>query len=112
GQEVRLPPVAFGYKGDSQGVTRYGLIAEEVAAVYPELVTRTAAGEGQTVKYQELIPMLLNQLRHERQDRQDERSALRQELAALRALVGQGRRAEAAIPSPTVAASGMDSSPR
>jgi len=31
-------------------VTHYGLVAEEVAAVYPELVTRTATGEVQTVK--------------------------------------------------------------
>jgi hypothetical protein len=108
----QLQPVTFAYKDDTHGATHYGLIAEEVAAVYPELVTRTAAGEVQTVKYQELIPMLLNELRHERQDRQDEVAALRQELAALRALVGQGRRAEAAIPSATVAASGMDSSPR
>jgi hypothetical protein len=40
-----LHPVTFAYKDDAQGVTRYGLIAEEVAAVYPELVTHTATGE-------------------------------------------------------------------
>jgi hypothetical protein len=48
-----------------------------VAAVYRELVTHTAAGEVQTVKYHELIPMLLNEL--QRQHR---------ELTELRALVG------------------------
>ena len=84
----------------------YGLLAEEVAAVYPELVTRTATGEVQTVKYQELIPMLLNEL--QRQELRDQR----QELAELRALVGQGHGAAAAIPSATVAASGMDSVPQ
>jgi hypothetical protein len=60
-----LHPVTFAYKDDAQGATRYGLIAEEVASVYPELVTRTATGEVQTVKYQELIPMLLNQLQRQ-----------------------------------------------
>ncbi len=34
---------------------QYGLVAEEVAAVYPELVTRTATGEVQAVRYQELF---------------------------------------------------------
>ena len=75
-----LRPVTFAYKHDAHGVTHYGLIAEEVATVYPELVTHTATGEVQTVKYQELIPMLLNELQRQRQ-----------ELAELRALVGQGR---------------------
>jgi trimeric autotransporter adhesin len=96
-----LRPVTFAYKSDGQGVTRYGLIAEEVAAVYPELVTHTATGEVQAVRYQELIPMLLNELQRQRQ-----------ELAALRVLVGQGRGAEGVIPSATVAESGTDSSPR
>ena len=80
-----LRPVTFSYKDDAHQVSHYGLIAEEVATVLPELVTRTATGEVQTVKYQELIPMLLNELQ-------------RQELAELRALVGQGRGAEAVIP--------------
>jgi hypothetical protein len=99
-----LRPVTFAYKDNSKGVTHYGLVAEEVAAVYPELVTHTASGEVQTVKYQELIPMLLNELQRQRQTlerqeqsllRQQQESAevatLRKELAELRALVGQGR---------------------
>ena len=60
-----------------------GLIAEEVATVYPELVTRTATGELQTVKYHELIPMLLNELQRE----QARVAALEAQLAALQALV-------------------------
>jgi hypothetical protein len=35
---------------------------------YPELVTRTATGEVQTVKYHELIPVLLNELQRQRQE--------------------------------------------
>ena len=49
-------------------LTHYGLLAEEVAAVYPELVTRTATGHVQTVKYQELIPMLLNELQRQQRE--------------------------------------------
>jgi hypothetical protein len=43
-------------------VLEYGLIAEEVAAVYPELVVRGANGQVESVRYHELIPMLLNEL--------------------------------------------------
>jgi len=93
----QLQPVTFAYKDDTHGATHYGLIAEQVATVYPELVTRTSTGEVQTVKYQELIPMLLNELQRQREaiKRQEQELAevtvLRKELGELRALVGQGR---------------------
>jgi len=45
---LRLQPVSFAYPDEAQGVVHNGLIAEEVATVYPELVTRTASGEVQT----------------------------------------------------------------
>jgi hypothetical protein len=89
-----LRPVTFAYKDDARAVTHYGLIAEEVATVYPDLVTRTASGEVQTVKYQELIPMLLNELQRQHQALHTQQQALQlqqQELAELRALVAQGR---------------------
>ena len=50
------------YEQDGKGVRQYGLIAEEVATVYPVLVTRSATGEVQAVRYQELIPMLVNEV--------------------------------------------------
>jgi len=82
-----LRPVTFAYKDDARAITHYGLIAEEVATVYPDLVTRTASGDVQTVKYQELIPILLNELQRQHQALLSQQ----QELAELRALVGQGR---------------------
>jgi hypothetical protein len=41
------------------------LIAEEVAAVYPELVTYDSDGHPFSVRYQYLAPMLLNQVQQE-----------------------------------------------
>jgi len=64
---------------------------------YPELVTHTATGEVPTVKYQELVLMLLNELQRQRQEFQHQ-------LAELRALAGQGRGEQAVIPSTTGAA--------
>jgi len=74
----KLRPVTYVYNDDDQGTRQYGLIAEEVVTVYPELVTRTETGDVQGVRYEELIPMLLNEL--QRQQR---------ELTELRNLVGE-----------------------
>jgi uncharacterized protein (DUF3084 family) len=62
---LRLRPVTFRYKkpySDGSQPIQYGLIAEEVADVYPDLVARSADGQIETVKYQVLGPMLLNEL--------------------------------------------------
>ncbi len=62
---LQLRPVTFRYKQDPQGLRQYGLVAEEVAKVYPELVTRGTDGAVQSVQYYELIPMLLNELQRQ-----------------------------------------------
>ena len=73
---LHLRPVTFRYKkADTNGERplQYGLIAEEVAAVYPELVVHNRKGEVQTVQYHKLNAMLLNEVqKHYRQiQRQD-----------------------------------------
>jgi hypothetical protein len=59
---ARLRPVSFTLKNDTAGTRQYGLIAEEVAKVYPELVIRDSAGEITGMRYEELAPMLLNEV--------------------------------------------------
>jgi hypothetical protein len=58
----RLRPVTFHLKSDPNGALQYGLIAEEVAKVYPELVIRDGTGRIDGVRYDELAPMLLNEM--------------------------------------------------
>jgi hypothetical protein len=58
---MQLRPVRFHLKTDPEGAVQYGLIAEEVNKVYPELVIRDASGKIQGVRYDELAPMLLNE---------------------------------------------------
>ena len=61
----QLRPVTFFYKPEYSRETRtrqYGLIAEEVAKVYPDLVAYDKDGQPLTVKYQLLAPMLLSEL--------------------------------------------------
>jgi Chaperone of endosialidase len=56
-----LKPVTFHYKNDSKGKPQFGLIAEEVANVNPDLVVRDAQGEIYTVRYDAVNAMLLNE---------------------------------------------------
>jgi hypothetical protein len=63
---LQLRPVTFRLKTDPNGVPQYGLIAEEVAKIYPELVIRDAAGTIEGLRYEELAPMLLNEMQEER----------------------------------------------
>jgi len=58
---LALKPVTFHYKGDKTNTPQFGLIAEEVAAVNPNLVVRDENGEIYTVRYEAVNAMLLNE---------------------------------------------------
>jgi hypothetical protein len=58
----QLRPVTFHLRSEPQGALQYGLIAEEVDKIYPELVIRSAEGRIDGVRYDELAPMLLNEV--------------------------------------------------
>ena len=65
---MQLRPVTFRYRkafNDGSKPLQYGLIAEEVGEVYPDLVTRTTDGQVDAVKYQVLDSMLLNELQRQ-----------------------------------------------
>jgi hypothetical protein len=65
----RLKPVTYRYKKeiDRNQVLDYGLIAEEVAEVDPNLAIRNAKGEIETVRYSAINVMLLNEFLKEHQ---------------------------------------------
>jgi Chaperone of endosialidase len=60
---LSLKPVSFHYKKDIEpnGAIMFGLIAEDVAKVDPDLVTRDNNGEPETVRYDAVNAMLLNE---------------------------------------------------
>jgi hypothetical protein len=65
---LALHPVKFRYKDHAaQGDTtpQYGLIAEEVAEVFPELVVYDPEGRPETVRYHLLAPLLLAELQRQ-----------------------------------------------
>ncbi len=115
----QLRPVTFRLKDDASRKVQYGLIAEEVAKVYPELVLRDAEGRIDGVRYEELAPMLLDevQLQQRKLAAQDERLAaqarefqdMRQQLlearelerqfAELKALAQQAKASQVKLPA-------------
>jgi len=56
-----LKPVTFHYKSDAKNTPCFGLIAEEVAEVNPDLVVRNKDGDIYTVRYDQVNAMLLNE---------------------------------------------------
>jgi len=70
---LALKPVTFQYKSDNKGTPQFGLIAEEVAKVNPDLVVRDEKGEIYTVRYEAVNAMLLNEFlkQHRKVEQQD-----------------------------------------
>ena len=58
---LALKPVTFHYNTDKTNTPQFGLIAEEVAAVNPDLVVCDKNGEIYTVRYDAVNAMLLNE---------------------------------------------------
>jgi len=72
---LALKPVTFHYKSDNAGTPQFGLIAEEVAAVNPDLVVHDKNGEIYTVRYDAVNAMLLNEfLKEHRKNEEQERT--------------------------------------
>ena len=65
---MKLRPVAFYYKPelDDTHARQYGLVAEEVAQVAPQLVVYGKDGAPQTVRYHFVNAMLLNEVQKQR----------------------------------------------
>ena len=60
---LALKPVTFHYKAeiDPKGIPQFGLVAEEVEKVNPDLVARDEQGKVYTVRYEAVNAMLLNE---------------------------------------------------
>jgi hypothetical protein len=62
---LALKPVTFYYKTDKTNTPQFGLVAEDVAAVNPDLVVRDANGKIYSVRYEAVNAMLLNEFLRE-----------------------------------------------
>jgi Chaperone of endosialidase len=84
---LALRPVSFRYKYeiDPKGIPQFGLVAEEVEKVNPDLVARDAQGKVYTVRYEAVNAMLLNEFlkEHRKVEEQEET------ISELRCIVGK-----------------------
>jgi len=79
---LALKPVTFRYKQDidPDGVPQFGLVAEDVEKVNPDLVVKDAEGKVYTVRYEAVNAMLLNEfLKEHRTVQQLEANAAKQQ---------------------------------
>jgi trimeric autotransporter adhesin len=92
-----LKPVTFRYKKeiDPAGTSQFGLVAEEVEKVNPDLVVRDKEGKTYSVRYDQVNAMLLNEfLKEHRKVEQHNRKMQEQEatIAGLRSAIAQQRK--------------------
>ena len=73
-----LKPVTFHYKSDASGTPQFGLIAEEVAEVNPNLVVRDEKGAIYTVRYDAVNAMLLNEFLKEHRKVEEQEASITQ----------------------------------
>ncbi len=87
-----LKPVAFRYNKeiDPAGISQFGLVAEDVEKVNPNLVVRDKEGNPYSVRYDQVNAMLLNEFLKEHckvQEQQKEIDSLKAELKEQRDLI-------------------------
>jgi Chaperone of endosialidase len=80
---LALKPVSFQYKSDPNGTRQFGLIAEEVANLNPDLVTRDRNGEIYSVRYEAVNAMLLNEFLKQHKAFLEEQRKVEEQQAAI-----------------------------
>jgi hypothetical protein len=77
---LAFKPVSFRYKKeiDASRTPQFGLIAEDVADINPDLVTRDAEGKPETVRYDSINAMLLNEFIKEHRTVQEQKATIAQ----------------------------------
>ena len=87
-----LNPVTFHYKSDDTNTPCFGLIAEEVAQVNPDLVVRDDKGEIYTVRYDAVNAMLLNEFLKEHRRVQEQEATIVQQRQDFEVAIAQQRK--------------------
>ncbi len=94
-----LKPVTFRYKKgiDPQGIPQFGLVAEDVEAVNPDLVVRDKEGKVNTVPYEAVNAMLLNEFLKEHRKVEEQSRKVQEQEATIAELKSRVAKQEATI---------------
>jgi hypothetical protein len=107
---LKLEPVTFRYKKelDPEGIPQFGLVAEQVEKVNPDLVVRDEDGKVNTVRYEAVNAMLLNEFLKEHRQVQELKGTVAQQQKQIEALTATVRkvseRVELSASAPQIAA--------
>jgi hypothetical protein len=85
---MALKPVTFHYRNDTKRSPRFGLIAEEVVEVDPNLVARDKEGKPYSVRYDQVNAMLLNEFLKEHKKVQQLETMMAQQQRQIQLLTG------------------------
>jgi hypothetical protein len=94
---LALKPVTFRYKNDANETPQFGLVAEDVAKVNPDLVILDREGKPYTVRYEEVNAMLLNEFLKEHRRVEELKSAMTQQREDFEAVVAQQQKTTEAL---------------
>jgi Chaperone of endosialidase len=94
---LSLNPVTFHYKEDTTDTPQFGLIAEDVAAVNPDLVVRDKNGEIYTVRYDAVNVMLLNEFLKEHRKVEQQTREMHEQQATIAKLRSDAVKRQATI---------------
>src|SRR5207253_6947475 len=85
---LALKPVTFRYKHelDPDGIPQFGLVAEDVEKVNPDLVARDAQGKSYTVRYDAVNAMLLNEFLKEHRKNEEQQAIIEHQQKQIDAL--------------------------
>src|SRR4029078_9643316 len=88
---LALQPVMFRYKHelDPDGILQFGLVAEQVEKVNPDLVVRDDEGKVMSVRYEAVNAMLLNEFLKEHGQVQQLKATVAQQQEEYRAKIAQ-----------------------
>jgi hypothetical protein len=86
---LALKPVTFKYNSDQKGTPCFGLIAEDVSQVDPDLVVRDKNGELKTVRYEQINAMLLNEFLKEHKKVEEQQASISQLKSEMQTMVAQ-----------------------
>ena len=94
-----LKPVTFYYKKeiDPLGIPQFGLVAEDVETIHPDLVVRDTQGKPYSVRYEQVNAMLLNEFLKEHRRVEELKSAMTQQREDFEAAVAQQQKTTEAL---------------
>src|SRR4029453_8103621 len=113
---LALKPVTFRYKHeiDPKGVPQFGLVAEDVAKVNPDLVVRDKDRKPYTVRYEAVNAMLLNEFLKEHQKvedlKKDFKATVAQLTAQLKEQAAQIQKVSAQLAAASPSSGGLEAS--